>query len=406
MSDRSMESKETHKGAIMEANNLKYSFDDILNVSVNRTGKKQYFDTRTYTMPGASQAVSTWNSGVDLIDTRNSYLKFDITVAGGNADFGLGSVMNLIKELKVLSSSGIELCRTQEANYFHKFVVRSRRSANWQTTVGALMGVDQGVGDMVAGTAYTFLIPLCELDLMYDLYDQKLMPANVASGLRVEITWETAAIALVGATVTGYTISAIEFRTESVTLADSAMAVLNKEASTNGLEITYDRVYTTTKNTGTALDDNIEIRKAVSLAKKAFCVIVDTAARVQANDSFVAEPYSHTSADFRLGNQYYPFQPIENAEEGYFNYLRNYNKLKSAHETTTTLQDFESLGQAQICASFETDDSLNLTGLPLNSSRILECRFTRTDATDVKAFVFLQYTALCRASLSNCSVKI
>ena len=132
MTERSIENKESQKGAIMIANNLDYKFDDILNVSVNRTMKKQYFDTRTYTMPGASQAVSTWNSGVDLIDVRNSYLKFKLVTDGDRTDnsFGTGTAMNLIKEIKVLSSSGIELARTQESNLFHKFVVRSRKSAN------------------------------------------------------------------------------------------------------------------------------------------------------------------------------------------------------------------------------------------------------------------------------------
>ena len=185
------------------------------------------------------------------------------------------------------------------------------------------------------------------------------------------------------------------------------MAVLNREASSNGLEITYDRVYTTSKNTGTALDDVVEIRKAVSLAKRVFAINIPTAAITSlTTDSFLAASYLHTSADFRLGNQYYPFQPIENVNEAYFNYLRNYNKLKSSHESTTTLADYSTGGMGQMCAVFETDDSMNLSSLPINSSRILECRFVRSAATDVKTYVFLVYTALCRASLSNASVKI
>jgi hypothetical protein len=410
VSEGKTEGSSGNREAVMEANNLSYKFDDILNVSVNRTMKKQYFDTRSYTMPGASQAVSTWNSGVDLIDVTNSYLKFTVRANGDRTDmgFGVGTAMNLIREVKILSSSGIEMARTQDANIYHKFVSKSKYSANWHTTVGALMG--NGV-TTVDTADLTVCIPLCELDPFFKLYDGKLLPANVASGLRVEITWADLAQAFISGgaggttTATAYTVSQIEFRTESVTLADSAMAVLNKEASTNGLEITYDRVYTTSKNTGTALDDNIEIRKAVSLAKSAFCVTIPTTQTILI-DSFLAAAYTFTSADFRLGNQYYPFQPIENVSEGYFNYLRGHNKLKSVHESVTTPVLFSTGGMSNICATFETDDSLNLTGLPLNSSRILECRFVRSAATDVKAYVFLSYTALARASLSNCSVKI
>jgi hypothetical protein len=424
-----MENKSSQKEAIMAANNLKYVFDDILNVSVNRTAKKQYLDTRSYTMDGSGQAVSTWNSGVDLIDLRNSYLKFDVTLtataAGRTYTFGTGSAMNLIKEVKILSSSGIELARTQDANIFHKFFARSTKSADWISTVGANMGfqtntqVGNGTYVFTQGTAKRVIIPLCELDPFFNLYDNKLLPANIASGMRVEITWENLATAFFreaagnGTEAAGYTVTNIEFRTEAVTLADSAMAILNKEASTNGLEVTYDRVYTTSTNTGTALTENVEVRKAVSLCKNVFGVTLLTNNRASlALDSFKAADYSHTSADVRLGNQYYPFQPIENVEEAYFNYLKNFNKIKLYHsESDTTLADFSNVAdgnssQGMIIANFETDDSLNLTGLPVNSSRIAELRFTRSAGDDVKTYVFMTYTALCRASLSNTSVKI
>jgi hypothetical protein len=411
-----MESKGDQRGALMEANNLSYKFDDILNVSVNRTMKKQYFDTRTYTQPGSGQAVSTWNSGVDLIDLKNSYLKFDLTLldSGANDDglfaFGSGSVMNLIREVKVLSSSGIELSRTQDANIYHKYRAKSRHSTNWFSTVGSLMGFGLGVSELEIDEVNTFVIPLCELDPFFELYDGKLLPANVASGLRIEITWEnlnTAVLKNSGDDATGYTITNIEFRTEAVTLADSAMAVLNKESATNGLEITYDRIYTTSKNTGTALDDNIEVRKAVSLAKGLVAITLPTASRnIQTADSFLSTNYTFSSADVRLGNQYYPFQPIQNEIEGYFHFLRHNNKLKSIGDANTTLANFVSGGMAQIVANFECDDSLNLSGIPVNSSRIAECRYTRTASTDIKTYVFLTYTALARASLSNCSVKI
>lgn len=411
---RAMDDK---KQAIMAANNLDYKFDDILNVSVNRTMKKQYFDTRTYTQPGAGNAISTWNSGVDLVDVKNSYLKFRMVVNGGTGaySFGSGSAMNLIREVKILSSSGIELARTQDANIRHKFWTDATKSTNWQSTVGVMMGRSQAPAAIATGgNGNIYVIPLCELDPFFALYDGKLLPHNIASGLRIEITWEDLNTTIVwdGATgaanATGYTIDQIEFRTESVTLADSAMSVLNKEASTNGLEVTYDRIYTTSKVTGTAATENVEVRKAVSLAKTAFCVALPTANRTSLSlDSFIAESHDFTSSDMRLGNQYYPFQPIESKEEGYFHYLKCFNKIKRDHaETNTTLANFSTGGRAMVIANFETDDSLNLTGLPINSSRILEVRFTRTTAAACKTYVFLCYTALCRASLSNVSVKI
>lgn len=421
--------RSNEKMALMEANNLSYKFDDILNVSVNRTMKKQYFDTRSYSMPGSGQAVSTWNSGVDLIDAANSYLKFDLTLVGAGTktySFGTGSAMNLIKEVKILSASGVELARTTDANIYHKFYTRATKSPQWIATVGRNMGLATTttlVGNDISlaqNVTNRYIIPLTELDPFFKVYDGKLIPACLASGVRVEITWESLETAFVvraagdGTDATSYTITNIEFRTESVTLADSAMAILNKEAATNGLEITYDRIYSTATNTSTSESDNVEVRKAVGLCKSAFAVFLSTANRANINqDSFKSIGYLFTSADFRLGANYWPFQPIENAEEAYFHYLKHWNKIKMNHaETETTLASFETVadgnsGQCMICANFETDDSLNLTGLPVSSSRILECRFTRPAAgADIKTYVFMTYVALCRASLANASVKI
>lgn len=408
------------RAILMEANNLSYKFDDILNVSVNRTMKKQYFDTRTYQLPGAGQAVSTWNGGVDLIDLMNSNLGFRVRLDGGTADdvytFGSGSAMNLIREIKILSSSGIELARTQDANIFHKFYAKSVHSSNWFNTVGKNMGfgmTDELKIDEANGVYFT--IPLRELDPFFNLYDGKLLPANLASGLRVEITWEDQLVAFFtggAADLENCIIDQIEFRTECVTLADSAMAQLNREASNSGLEVTIDRIYTTSKNTGTLTSENVEVRKAVSLAKSAFAVCLPALRNGYAVDSFNTSIHQFTSYDFRLGNQYYPYQPIENTSQGYFNYLKCFNKIKHSHNETVITPAVYNASNAIICASFENDDSLNLSGLSINSSRIMEVRFERgvpgppAVIADVKTYVFLTYTALIRASLSNASVKI
>ena len=413
--------KMDQKMAVMEANNLTYKFDDVLNVSTNRTAKKQYFDTRTYTMPGAGQAVSTWNSGVDLIDFKNSYLtftvRFDDSTAtnNGQAYYGVGSAMNFLNEVRGVSSSGVEMFRTQDANVFHAKHVLPQHTAEWRSSVGSLMGVDTALNsiDLDSATTYTYCIPLCELDPFFNLYYQKLSPANVCSGMRIELTFENLNTVIfksaAGAVATSYYISNIEFRTESITLADSANAIINKQAATDGIEITYDRVYSTSKTT-ILTDEIIEIRKGVSLAKSAMGCLLTTANRTsQILDSFVSIAFDITSFDFRLGDQFYPWQPILGSaahfQEAYFNYLKYYNKLKSSSPSAVSYATFVA-SAGQLGAKFETDDSLNLSGIPVSSSRTVELRFTRTANTSVKAYVFLVYTALCRASLSNVSIKI
>ena len=410
------------KQALMEANNLTFKYDDILNVSINRTLKKQYFDTRTYTViTGSQQAVSTWNSGVDLIDLRNSYLKFRLNI---NAplptdffSFGSGSAMNLINEIKILSSSGVELARTQDANVYHKFTSLSRHSSEWNLSIGSVMGMG-GSSMNNANEGYIYCIPLSELDPFFEQYDSKLLPANLASGLRIEITFEDVNKALfitqpndvindaTAGNALSYVINDIEFRTECVTLADSAMAILNREASQNGLELTYDRIYTSSKITNTT-EESIEVRKAVSLCKSMYCISIPNLTIFdQATDSFLAANFVYRSISTRLGNQYYPYQPLENPNEAYIYFLKNFNKLKSISDCSVSLSDFISGGSGMICNVFETDDTLNLSGLPVNSSRIVETQFTHPGGLELKTFVFMKYTALARASLTNVSVKI
>lgn len=398
------------KKMIMSANNLSYKFDSVLNLSDNRTLKKQYFDTREYKSDSLSQAVSTWNTGVSLVDTKNSYLKLDFLITDGTGvtNFGIGSVMNLINEVKITHTSGVELSRTQNANHYHCATLYDRHDNDWLDTTGTLMGVTQEGTNIEVDKKHTYLIPLCELDPFFELYDDKLLPANIASGLRIELTFENLNKAIFkapGTEHTSYTISGIEFRTQCVDLYDSAISELNKEASTNGLEITYDRIHTVSSQV-TTTSDNIEVRKAVGLAKKAIAVFIPTASLAnQETDSFKAAQYNFTSWDYRLGNQYYPHQAIENAAEAYYTALITGQNTKYK-SPGISLSNFTDDGYAKLACMLETDDSLNLSALPINSSRILELRFTRSVSTAVTAFVFLTYTTLTRASLSNCSVKI
>ena len=414
-------SKSDQSTAVMTANNLDYKFDAPLSVSVNRTMKKQFFATRSFDDTSGT-AICDWNSGVDAIDPCNSYLVLRLRVNAGAGftgserwSFGVGSAMNLFQSVKILSSSGTELARTENANLYHKVNSTTKHSEAWFKTVGAMMGTPpDGVGgtipDYEIGIPAVFVIPLTELDPFFNLYDKKLIPSTVASGLRIELAlaqWQKALLTTGATDASGYTIENIEFRNESLTFMDSAQALLNKEASTNGLEVTYDRIFSTQSSIGTSLSENHELRKAVALAKNIKCCLLPTANALDPTlDSFVTTAFSFSSLDGRIANQYYPSQPIETAQEAYIYHLKNAQKVKSPEYETCL--DFTSYIQnhAYLSFDFERDDSLNLSACPVNQSRVCEVRYTRNIGTSATAYLFLTYTALCRSSLSNTSVKI
>lgn len=410
-----MEDRTDQQNMLMEVNNLKYTFDSPLSVSVNRTQKKQFFATRDYTNTSGT-AVCDFNSGSDLLDCKRSWLKLRIRVDAadglGRYSFGSGSAMNLFREVKILHHSGQELARTTDANVFHKFTSRSKHPTAWFNTVGVTMGSGGTIYN--TNTIYDICIPLLELDPFFELYDDKLLPATVASGMRVELTLEdfrTVFFQSAGHTAsgvaTGYSILGMEFRTEHVTLMDSAMAQLNYEASKSGLELTYDRIFSTSQPIGTNTSDHLEIRKAVALAKQAWFVQLPTANRQSlAADSFQADAFTYTELSSRIGNLNFPYQPIENATEAYLYHLKNYGKLdRNDNDTAITLASYIGT-EGAVSFNFERSDSLQLSSIPVNQSRVCELSFTRSGNTNVKMYAFLVHTALARSSLTNVSVKV
>lgn len=414
--------------ALLEANNLVYKFDDPLSVSINKTGKRQYFATRTYTDKSGS-CICDFNSGVDFVDGKNSYLKVEFTPTGGDAtmlySFGSGSICNIFQSCKILSSSGTEISRSENSNIFHKFRSIVAHSKLWYETVGSLMNApadpsvdSHGPVEMKAdgSETYVFLIPLSELDMFFKIYDNKLIPSVMSSGLRVELALEDYRQALyfksgTGAAATGYKIVNIEFMTENSTYMDSAVAVLNSEASKDGLEIEYDRYFVAPNAVGTSLTANIEIRKAVALAKSSMTIALKTNEQNSlTNDGFKTPTYRYTTTDSRIGNLHFPFRPLETPEENYFQLLKNHGKIKHDHiETALTFNSYKN-GNSILDYNYERDCSLNLSSIPVNQSRVAEVRFERVPVEDpvdnYKSYTFLIYTALARTSLQNCSVKI
>ena len=59
-----------------------------------------------------------------------------------------------------------------------------------------------------------------------------------------------------------------------------------------------------------------------------------------------------------------------------------------------------------IASSFETDQRLNLSGVPINNSATLTLQSTTTEAAPHTFYVFLEYVAVATSFLTNVEVKI
>jgi hypothetical protein len=405
-------------------NNLVYTQPKALSLAVNRTYNRQFFQRNTYPGDRSSTAICDWNTGTSYINSKNSYLTFKVKVLGTDtptATWGTGSAMNTINEIRIGSRSGTELDRLQNANLYSKYDSVYTKPRDNIATVGSAQGFAPIVGtasttaQINSVTATRFTIPLTMLSTFFKPLKGQNLPPQLASGLHIEIVFEdykTALKSLAG-TVTGYEISEIEFQLDSIDMTDDVQKTINMESAQGGLEYAYERVYTSVsqQNVG-QLSMSKQVRKAVSQACYATSICVDSAKKILvAEDSLVSRPYDITGFQYRLGALYFPHQKIQDlAEDGveaFTNAMMVYDKLQNPYSSgSVDVSTFKSKF-AIMSASFEKDTHLNMSGLPINNSRVLEldCEFSGA-ATAFEVYTFLTYCSVARVFLDNIAVAL
>jgi hypothetical protein len=397
--------EEKSKGDML-VNNLIYKQPKALSLAVNRTLKRQYFQKSTY---GPNEtSVCDWNTGSDYVNSANSYLTFVVDVEGGTSNFGLGSALNLIERIVITSRSGTELDRLERANLFNKQISRMQYSKDWLNGQGSTMGFgNSGLGaiDTDEPGVRGYVIPLDKICGFFRPTNGQMIPPQLAAGLQIQITFADHRTALYQktGTVTGYTISNISFMTDCVTLSDDTQKSLNMESAKTGLEYTYDRVHTSTSSVLSS-NVNVQVRKAVSQANTAHAVLL-TQANTQdvTKDSFASTIWDIEQWSYRLGGLHFPHQPISSAYETLHIANNTYDKTRHPHsENSIAGGFFTDAGMAELSASLEKSQHLNLSGMPLNNSRVLELDARLATYTEpLECVLFLTYTCVSRAYLDN-----
>ena len=410
---------------LIAVNDLTYVLEPDLSVASNKTHKVHYFQNSSYT-PGQN-AICILNSGADYIDTRRSWLQFDVNQTN-TVNLGThGSACNLIKQITVSTRSGDVLCQLFDFNLMSNVLLPLTYDKGWFETVGQTMAYG---GKLVNGRN-RIIIPMYVLTPLFAY--GRLMPAMLMSGLRIEIVWENSTKAFFNTLGNGdYTVSNPQFCLSSVQLSDSIQRALNELSATNGLEIVYCDYERDMHTTGGTLETvNMEIRKACSRALKAFARVRVTAGLLKAGDStsaveeekkdvFLTDATRDTFAaeknfpcyeyQWRLGSLYFPQQPVRATSSGpegcheaavttYANLLESIDKYHGGsraphvplnHEhllpqtwdatavgslfATTTydahagsfVRDAHTIG-----VTLERSTMFNLAGIPVNNSRVL-----------------------------------
>lgn len=327
---------------LITVNDLNYVLEPDLSVATNKTHKKHFFQSSSY--EHGQQGICILNSGADYIDTRRSFLSFELSgthTATRTYTLGsLGTACNLIKNITISTRSGDELCRITDYNALQHMILPLTYDEEWFQTTGQLMGqgkrIRKGAGNTVT---HRFIIPMYVLSPLFAY--GRLLPAMLMSGMRIEIEWEdkikpffatTEDVAADNTNVRDLstsdgqlttTIKDPYFSLASVQLSDSIQRALNELSATNGLEVVYcDWERTTIDNRTDLATVNIEVRKSCSRALKAFARVRATGGAAadttpmpdSKKDSFRAEQeFPFTEYQWQLGSLYFPQQPVKAA---------------------------------------------------------------------------------------------
>jgi hypothetical protein len=272
----------------------------------------------------------------------------------------------------------------------------------------------------------------------------KLIPPQLASGLKVEFTLEKAHMAFcfaIGTSVPVYQLQQLlqaddtnapgmnlaykiknpAFVLDSILMADSVTRKMNKICAMNSLEYYFHTHDVSEKPTETS-KMNIDSRKAVSRALSA-CVIVQPrrfATEEIFFPNFKAEcVFPVMECQMRIGSQYYPNEVIKLVSEAYMNAIWKCDKLDEPMKdsTTITIHDFKTGGMGQSSITLERSNVLPLSGVPMNNSRTLGVNLSLnllgglvgSGADDKfnerRVYLFLKYTKLVRAFLDNVVIR-
>jgi len=416
--------------SILFVNNLSYTLPTPSSVVTNRVVKRSYFQNRTY--GSQSTMIAQWNTGNDFINTKNSKLVLKVKGIGNTADtsassFGrTGSGMNLIKNIRIYHRSGTTYTNTQSMNLYRAKVDRIVESPAWYKSVGQpLMGYDRAIvfDNSVIGQDVQYIeIPLNKVHPFFQPHGDVMIPACVASGLRIELDLESSNNALqkfgTDSFMKDYEIQDCYWSLESYSLMDSAQASLNTVASTQSLEYLYTDIFTSKNSQPSNTSQlNVDINKSVALSSECIgCYQLQSDIGDVTKDSF-ATSYVDGSWWYLLGSNQFPQVKIDNVKSGYHQALLAFDKFSHPQNDSALIYDEIVGGNVAetwklefgvYAMSLERDTSLALSQNPVNASRSLrfELAYDAAPAEQVLFTIFMTYLSSARSTLLNSRVDV
>lgn len=395
----------------ISANDLMYLSDTSSSLVTERTQKREHADSTSYQSSG--NIVINLQTGVDYIDFTKSMLHLKIEAIGNTLKFRqYGTILDIIDRVKLSSRSGTVISTIDNVNVLNNLRLGYMATSNWKNQQGAsLLGLNTVAPLTVAvGATSEFNIPMGWLSGLFR--KEQLCPAQLASGMRIEITLASVGnVHVVGAVPTNYTVSDVYCELDSYRLTDPALNILNTMSSSkDGLVFEF-REYSSTTNNKSANVANFSFqsRKTAAIANSVMCVRRKTANIGEPTvDSLMSVVYAPADEyQFKVGNLYLPQQKVVGLENAYAEAAYCLDRLRPREELGIDKSEFAGdasagivgFGFGMMCANLERY-YLNLSGLALNNSNSLNFNGKVQNAGDEETFnIFINYTA--RAQIFN-----
>lgn len=398
---------------LMMANKIHYSMPSELNVVSSR--QLQRHDSNKSSYSSSDSPVIFLNSGEAFVDGQNSYLSFVVkTTATANAE--THGALAFIRGIELTTHSGVSIERTDEINNLQATLMDYEHDADHENTFSTVFGKTKTT-DLSAGAGQRFIIPMSKLSGLFKS-DKLLVGLGLCSGLKIQITLEDDANVCKwtgAADVNGtYTISDMYVMTDSHTLQDGVIRAMNKISATQtGLQLMFDSWDTQTESVATS-SINSQVKRGVSQATMCIAKLRlnadfenTTAGRVL--DSFRSDTWATNSYQFNLGSRYYPnqaltthdvAQPAEALQNALYSFGKKHDLPYGINVDTTSFGATKGVH----CCVLERS-SVELSALPLGSSRSLVFKATLSGSAPRTLSIFTKYKKVLNIFLDKTLVK-
>lgn len=424
-------------------NALNYDFDSSFpairsrSKYVNDANKSSYESSETASVILNSGSQFTWGPGCTLnFDIKNTSTGSGALSFKNKTGPSQGSAANVLDSIIIVSASGQELERIEGLGLLTGYRIRYSCAKDWQTSGGSSFYYGEDLAIAAAATA-SVSIPMGLISGLFA--SKKLLPPQALAGARIEFTWAPAQTAFVNSvavatSTSSYQINNLRIWTDAVQLEDSVQLEIQKRAAKSGLSLSYMTWDRSTFNTSSSGSVAFSQNKSVSRASRALAVVRLTHAQAVTTNSLdanaiddfqAAEVCPVQSVQWRLGDQYFPNSAVtysSSAAAGktqfceLYNYaLRGFERLESCDRAPgCSLADYYGTVGTDAAGGdsfafpvlLERSPTVDNSGLPISSSRVLEFRATLATATSRRVDVYLEYQRAARVGLDRIVVRM